>query len=61
MTTLQNSAGLGEKAEVTEYNTPRSWRITLATQDNEVLEEVVLRVQGIVCGKVLPPVTRIPE
>ena len=61
LTIFQSSTGLADKAEVTEYDAPRSWRITIPTQDNNTFEEVVLRLQGIVCGKDLPPISRIPE
>lgn len=61
LTISQSTTGLAEKAEVTEYDTPRSWRIIIPTQDKDISEEVVLRLQGIVCGKDLPPVSRIPE
>jgi len=53
---FQSSVGLAEKAEVMEYDAPRSWRITIPTQDNDIFEEVVLHLQGIVCGKDLPPI-----
>lgn len=44
LTICQSTTGLADKAEVTEYDTPRSWRITIPTQDNDIFEEVVLRI-----------------
>jgi hypothetical protein len=53
--------GLADKVTIAEYNKPRSWRITLPTQENEIFEEVIVRIQGIVCNKHLPPVLTIPR
>jgi hypothetical protein len=41
---------------ITEYNKPQSWCIMLPTQEDGVSEEVVVRIQEIVCDKHLPPV-----
>ena len=58
---LQSSTGLRNKVSVTQYDKPLDWRITLPTKEDDVLEEVVLRLQGIVCAKMLPPVLLIPR
>jgi hypothetical protein len=38
---------------------PRSVKLVLGTEDNLGLEEVVIRIQGILCYKDLPPVNNI--
>jgi len=57
----QSPTGLADKVSVTQYDKPRDWRITLPTEEDDVLEEVVLRLQGIECVKALPPVSLIPQ
>lgn len=34
----------------------RTWRLTRTLDTDNNAEEVVLRVQGIICGKTLPPI-----
>lgn len=37
-------------------NRPRCWRLVVPTDETDETEEAVFRVQGVVCGKQLPPV-----
>jgi hypothetical protein len=50
---IQNEASI---AAITASDKPRVWRITVPASDEGQLEEVVLRVQGVLCLKELPPV-----
>ena len=52
--------GLANTAEVMEDDAPRSWHITIPTGDNNIFEEVVLHLQGMIWGKDLPPISQIP-
>ncbi|KAJ2924233.1 hypothetical protein H1R20_g12863, partial [Candolleomyces eurysporus] len=46
-----------ERYTVHSFSQPRAWRLCLDGGPEEGLEEACFRVQGILCGKDLPPVT----
>ena len=50
---IQNEASI---AAITASDKPPMWCITVPASDEGQLEEVVLRVQGVLCLKELPPV-----
>jgi len=41
------------------YDLPKCMRLTQLADNNSTLEEVVVRVQGILCRKELPPINNI--
>jgi hypothetical protein len=47
-----------EQAIVRKMDGPLSWRLTFAPEGSTETEEVVLRIQGVLCEKDLPPVTK---
>jgi hypothetical protein len=53
--------GSFKEAIVTHVTAPRSWRMLLPETDDEEAEEIVLRVQGILCNKDLPPISKVPR
>jgi hypothetical protein len=46
------------RTSATEVNNPIPWRLTVMPDDSSEAQEVVLRVQGILCEKDLPPIAR---
>lgn len=50
--------GMSDLCSVTEVDKPRCWKLTKTNIDDNSQEEVVLRIQGIVCNASLPPVKR---
>jgi hypothetical protein len=45
---------------VTKIDKPKTWRLTCevdSSGEGEEREEVVMRLQGILCNKDLPPIT----
>jgi hypothetical protein len=50
--------GWMHKTAATEVNNPIPWRLTVTSDDGSETQEVVLRVQGILCEKELPPIAR---
>jgi hypothetical protein len=39
-------------------NRPKSWKLIRKDDEDGIFEEIVLRVQGILCGKSLPPIRK---
>ena len=37
------------------------WRIIQSANGNDELDELVMRIQGVLCGKYLPPVDEMPR
>jgi len=46
---------------VTKSEHPTCWRLTQSGEDPLSMEEVVVRLQGIICDENLPPVTFMPR
>jgi hypothetical protein len=54
--------GLGKKITITCSAAPLSWRMVLpASADSDEREEAVIRLQGILCNKDLPPILHTPK
>jgi hypothetical protein len=54
--------GLGKKITITYSAAPLSWRMVLpANADSNEREEAVIRLQGILCNKDLPPILYTPK
>jgi hypothetical protein len=49
---------MSDFCSVVEVDKPRCWKLTKTNIDDNSQEEVVLRIQGIVCNACLPPVKR---
>ena len=49
---------MSEFCSVEEVEKPRCLKLTKTNVDDNSQEEVVLRVQGIVCNSSLPPIKR---
>ncbi|KDR65148.1 hypothetical protein GALMADRAFT_232988 [Galerina marginata CBS 339.88] len=47
--------------QVSEFAKPRSWRLTEFSAESAAMEEVVVRIQGVICAKMLPPVSKPPN
>jgi hypothetical protein len=47
--------GMKNLSQVATSDGNRTWRL-IQVIDNNNAEEVVLRIQGIICSKVLPPI-----
>jgi hypothetical protein len=43
---------------VMEVNDPIKWRLATSTNDSAETEELVVRVQGILCERDLPPLSK---
>ncbi|EDR14700.1 uncharacterized protein LACBIDRAFT_321922 [Laccaria bicolor S238N-H82] len=50
--------GMSDFCSVAEVDKPRCWKLTKTNIEDNSQEEVVLRIQGIVCNASLPPVKR---
>ncbi|KIJ90497.1 hypothetical protein K443DRAFT_15184 [Laccaria amethystina LaAM-08-1] len=50
--------GMSESCSVVEVEKPRCWKLTKTNVDDNSQEEIVLRVQGVICNASLPPVKR---
>lgn len=62
---LFQANGLATQAAVTQISAPHSWRMISVksgdSADKDESEEIVMRLQGIICNKDLPPVTKTPR
>jgi len=45
-----------DQIELTEFQEPKSWRLTSKTAGEENTEEGLFRLQGILCAYDLPPI-----
>jgi hypothetical protein len=54
---LMQDCGMAQHCSVASIDQPKSWKLSRTNSSNEK-EEVVLRIQGIVCDKNLPPIKR---
>jgi hypothetical protein len=54
---LMQDYGMAQHCSVASIDQPKSWKLSRTNSSNEK-EEVVLRIQGIVCDKNLPPIKR---
>jgi hypothetical protein len=46
---------MAQHCTIESVRSPKSWKLSCTNSSNEK-EEVVLRIQGIVCDKNLPPI-----
>lgn len=50
--------GVAKDAEPVHINRPSSWKLATAVGEEGEKEELVLRIQGIICDRNLPPIRR---
>jgi hypothetical protein len=56
-TTGSQNAELQNRMTVRKYDDPTTWRLTKNADAHSDIEESVMRVQGVLCLKDLPPIT----
>jgi hypothetical protein len=55
---VQKADSIKEICRPMETADNRSWKLGVQEQEDSEIEEVVLRIQGIVCSRELPPIRR---